>query len=103
VRFEADLDLDHVRSCDCSMCRRRGGLLHRVADADMRVLTPLDDLTLYQWHTRNAKDYFCPTCGIQPFRRPRNAPEQWSVNVRCLDGVDLSAIPVQHLQGSRLP
>jgi hypothetical protein len=85
------------------MCRRRGGLLHRVDDADMRVLTPLDDLTLYQWHTRTAKDYFCPTCGIQPFRRPRTAPEQWSVNVRCLDGVDLSAIPVKHMQSSRLP
>ena len=102
VRFEADLNLDHVRSCDCSMCRRRGGLLHRVEDSDLRLLTPLDDLTLYQWHTRTAKDYFCPTCGIQPFRRPRTAPEQWSINVRCLDDVDLSAIPVRYLQSSRL-
>jgi len=102
VRFEADLDLDHVRSCDCSLCRRRGALLHRVEDADIRVLTPLEDLSLYQWHTKTAKDYFCPICGILPFRRPRTAPQQWSVNVRCLDGVDLLAIPVQHLHGSRL-
>jgi hypothetical protein len=84
------------------MCRLCGGLLHREADADMRVLTPLDHLTHYQWHSRTAKDYICPTRGIQPFRRPRTAAEQWSVNVRCLDGVDLSPIPVKHLQGSRL-
>ncbi len=23
IRFEADLDLDHVRMCDCSICSKR--------------------------------------------------------------------------------
>ena len=101
VRFEVDLNLDHVRSCDCSICRRRGALVHRLEEEDFRLLTPLEDLTLYQW-IKTAKDYFCPTCGILPFRRPRLAPHLWSVNVRCLEGVDLAAIPVEHLQGSRL-
>jgi hypothetical protein len=27
----------------------------------------------------------------------------WSVNVRCLEGVDVDAIPVQRVHGSRLP
>jgi hypothetical protein len=102
VRFEVDADLDHVRMCDCSMCRRRGALLHRVGNDDLRLLTPLGDLSVYQWHTKVAKDYFCPQCGIQPFRRPRTAPDQWSVNVRCLDGVDLEAIPRVETHGSRL-
>lgn len=102
VKFEVDADIDHVRACDCSICRRRGALLHRVEERDLRVLTPLEDLSLYQWNTRTAKDYFCPTCGILPFRRPRTAPEKWSVNVRCLEGVDLSAIPVKHVHGSKL-
>ena len=102
TQFEVDADLDHVRSCDCSLCRRRGTLLHRVEAADLRLLTPLEDLTLYQWHTKTAKDYFCPICGMLPFRRPRTAPHLWSVNVRCLEGVDLAAIPVEHLRGSLL-
>jgi hypothetical protein len=102
VQFEVDADLDHVRVCDCSICRKRGALLHRVDEDQFRLKTPLEDLTLYQFHTRTARDYFCPTCGILSFRRPRTAPEQWSINVRCLDGVDLDAIPVKKVFGSRL-
>jgi hypothetical protein len=113
LRFEVDLDLDHVRACDCSICRRRGALIHRVDEARLRLLTPPEDLALYQWHTRTAKDYFCPTCGILPFRRPRQrTPEEaargvpefsgWAINVRCLDGVDLDAVPVKCVYGSRL-
>ena len=102
VRFEVDTDLDHVRRCDCTICRKRGTLTHRVDESAFRLLTPLDKLSLYQWHTKTAKDYFCPTCGVLPFRRPRTAPHLWGINVRCLDGVDLSTIPVQDVHGSRL-
>ena len=113
VRFEVDLDLDHVRVCDCSICRKRGALNHRVEESQLRLLTPLSDLTLYQWHTRTAEDYFCPTCGILPFRRPRHrTPEEiaagmsafsgWAINVRCLEDVDLDAIPVKRVFGSKL-
>jgi hypothetical protein len=115
VRFEVDAELDHVRSCDCSICRKRGALIHRVPREALRLLTPtLAQLTLYQWHTRTAEDYFCPRCGILPFRRPRHRTSQetasgqpdfsgWGVNVRCLEGVDLDAIPVKRIFGSRLP
>lgn len=102
VKFEVDMDLDHVRVCDCTLCRKRGALNHRVGDSDLRISTSLDELTLYRWHTRTARDYFCPTCGILPFRRPRTAPEVWTVNVRCLEGVDLDSIPIDHVYGSKL-
>ncbi len=114
VRFEVDIDLDHVRVCDCSICRKRGALIHRVDEQHVRLLTPLEDMTLYQWHTRTAEDYFCPTCGILPFRRPRDrTPDEilagaapfrgWSVNVRCLEDVELVTIPIRPVFGSRLP
>lgn len=103
VRFEIDAELDHVRVCDCSICRRRGALLHRVEPENFRLETPLEAMSLYTFHTHTARDYFCPKCGILPFRRPRTAPGVWSVNVRCLENVDLDAIPVQRLQGGRLP
>ena len=102
VKFVVNANLDHVRVCDCSICRRRGALNHRVAESDLQILTPLDELTLYQWNTRTAKDYFCPTCGISPFRRPRTAPEKWTVNVRCIEGIDPEAIPKKYVHGSQL-
>ena len=115
VRFEVDAELDHVRSCDCSICRKRGALIHRVPAERFRLLAPrLEELTLYQWLTRTAEDYFCPVCGILSFRRPRHrTPEEiaegmpeftgWGINVRCLEGGDLDAIPVKRIYGSKLP
>lgn len=112
-RFEIDADINHVRVCDCSVCSRRGALIFRVAEEQFRLLTPLSALTLYEWHTRTAKDYFCPVCGILPFRRP-SAPtaeelEQgvqpftgWAVNVRCLEGVNPDGLALKHIYGSRL-
>jgi len=102
IQFEVDADLDHVRVCDCSICRRRGALIHRVEENCLRLLTPMEGMSLYQWHTRTARDYFCPDCGILPFRRPRTATGMWGVNVRCLEGVDLNAIPIKYVHGSRL-
>jgi|SRR5450830_425608 len=112
-RFEVDTDLDHVRSCNCSVCRRRGALIHRVPKSALRLLTPLVNLTVYEWHSRTAKDYFCPHCGIMPFRIPsaltpeelaagRQPFEGWAVNARCLEGIDLSDVPVELVNGADL-
>ena len=113
VQFEIDADIDHLRSCDCSICRRRGALNFRIPKSQLRMLTPMEDLALYQWGSMTAEDYFCPTCGILPFRRPSDPTPQelregvkpfdgWAVNVRCLEGVDLESLPVRPIFGSRM-
>ena len=113
VRFEVEAEIDHVRVCDCSICRRRGALNFRVPRENLQLLTAWDDLVLYQWGSRTARDYFCPTCGILPFRRPADPTpaelregaqpfDGWAINIRCLEGVDLDAFPVKRIEGSRL-
>ena len=108
-----DAEIDHVRVCDCSICHRRGALIFRVPKDALRLLGPWEDLSLYEWGTKTAKDYFCPVCGILPFRRPGDpAPHElkegvvpfdgWAVNVRCLDGVDVDALPIKKIHGSRI-
>ncbi len=75
--------------------------------------TPMEALSLYQWGTRTGADYFCPTCGILPFRKPSAlTPEEvlegkipfegWAVNARCLGGVVLSGVPVVRVYGAKL-
>jgi len=39
VRFEVEAQIDHVRSCDCSVCTKRGALNHRVPKDNLRLLT----------------------------------------------------------------
>ncbi|MBT4160024.1 MAG: GFA family protein [Gammaproteobacteria bacterium] len=103
VSFEIDADIDHARVCDCTVCRKRGALNFRIHEDDFRPLTPLNEMTLYQWHTKTAKDYFCPHCGILPFRQPRTGDSSiWTINLRCLEGVDLDTLPIEHVYGSRL-
>lgn len=113
VRFEVTAEIDHVRVCDCSICRKRGALNYRVPRENLQVLRGWDNLTLYEWGTRTAKDYFCRTCGILPFRRPSDPTPQelregvlpfdgWAVNVRCLDGVDYELLPTRWIFGSKI-
>lgn len=114
-RFEVSADIDHVRVCDCSICHKRGALNFRVPNDDVRLITPLSELTLYQWGTMTAEDYFCPVCGILPLRRPRfrdsseaadksSAPfDGWAVNTRCLEGFDVESVRKTAIHGSRLP
>ncbi|MGX9351046.1 GFA family protein [Shimia sp. W99] len=113
VRFRVEADIDHVRVCDCSICHQRGALIYRVPDAALTLLTPLSELSLYEWGSRTAKDYFCPRCGILPFRRPSAPTRQeqaegvqpfdgWAINTRCLQGFDPSTVPVRPIHGSRI-
>lgn len=114
TRFEISADPDHVRICDCSICHQRGALIIRIDAAQFRLLTPLDDMALYEWGSGTAKDYFCKTCGILPFRRPRAATQEelaqgvpafdgWAINGRCIKGLDIAALPVRQIHGKHLP
>jgi hypothetical protein len=102
VTFEVTTLLPAVR-CDCSLCRRRGALMSPpVARADLRILSGEDALTLYRFNTRVARHYFCKTCGIYPFHQTRKNPDQWRVNLGCLDGVDLYGLPFDVANGASL-
>jgi len=113
VRFEIDADIDHVRVCNCSICSRRGALIYRVPADALRLLTPLSGLSVYRWGSQTAADYFCPVCGILPFRKPSRLTQEertagilpfdgWAVNTRCLEDFDPSSVPARSIDGSRL-
>jgi hypothetical protein len=47
-----------------------------------------------------AKHYSCRHCGVHPFSRPRLDPSRWAVNVRCIDGLDVTSLRVMHFDGA---
>ena len=99
VRFRVRLSngLHSARRCTCSYCRMRGAVAVS-ADLDgLEILEGEDALTLYQFNTRVAKHYFCSICGIYTFHQRRSSPDQYGVNVACIEGMspfDFPEVPV---------
>ena len=100
VRFELRGPVTRAMRCTCSICSRVGAIWHRSDEAGVRLVSGEDQLALYQFGTRTAKHYFCRNCGVHPLTRPRLDPTVWVVNLRCVDGVDLEALPVSVFDGA---
>jgi hypothetical protein len=54
---------------------------------DLTVTKGADAISLYQFNTGTAKHYFCSKCGIYTHHRRRSNPNQYGVNVACLEGL----------------
>ncbi len=50
------------------------------------------------------KHRFCQTCGIHPYGEGTdpNGNRMAAINIRCLEGIDLESVPVQHFDGRSL-
>lgn len=99
VKFSVKLSngLDTVRRCNCSFCEMRGAVAVSAPLSGIKVTEGKDKLTEYRFGTKEAVHFFCSICGIYTFHQRRSNPEQYGVNVACLEGIspfDFSAVPV---------
>jgi hypothetical protein len=101
IAFEVEGEVDGAMACNCSMCSRKGSLLWFVPRDDFRLLTPETDLGTYTFNKHVIQHRFCKTCGIHPFGEGThpNGNRMAAVNIRCLEGIDLDAVPVEHVDG----
>jgi hypothetical protein len=103
IAFEVEGELKEVADCNCSICSRMGSLLWFVPRSALRLLTPEANLATYTFGTGTIKHYFCPKCGIHPFGEGSHEGHPMAaINVRCLEGVDVSSLPVKHFDGKSL-
>lgn len=99
VRFSLRLKdgLRTARRCNCSYCRMRGAVAVSANLDDIQVTHGSEALTLYTFNTGEAKHYFCSKCGIYTFHQRRSSPDQYGVNVACIEGMspfDFAEVPV---------
>lgn len=99
VRFTVKLTdgLRTARRCTCSYCRMRGAVAVSANLDGIAITAGEDVLTLYQFNTNTAKHYFCSRCGIYTHHQRRSNPNQYGVNVACLEGLspfDFHELPV---------
>lgn len=101
IAFEVDGEIDSGLACNCSLCGRRGSLLWFVPKSGFRLNTPESDASTYTFNKHVIKHRFCSKCGIHPFGEgidPKGNAIA-AINLRCIDGLDLAAIPVNHFDG----
>ena len=101
VKFEAEGDITSAMSCNCSICQRKGSLMWFVPRSALRLLTPEEDLSTYLFNKHRIKHHFCATCGIHPYGEALapSGEAMAAINLRCIEGIDLQAIPVTHYDG----
>ena len=100
VRFRVRVTRHEAIDCNCSICQKKGFLHLIVPPEDFTLLSGADRLTTYTFNTGTAKHLFCQSCGIHAFYRPRSHPNDFDVNVRCLDGNVLSKFQVTAFDGT---
>ena len=101
VAFEVEGEIAGGMACNCSMCQRKGSLLWFVPRTALRVTTGEDAMATYTFNQHVVRHRFCPTCGIHPFGEGigPDGTAMAAINLRCLEGIDLDAVPVTHYDG----
>lgn len=105
IAFEVEGTIDGALACNCSICRRKGSLLWFVPRSALRLLTPEADASAYTFNRHAIRHVFCPVCGMHPYGEgtdPSTGQAMAAINLRCVDDVDLDALPVHHFDGRAL-
>jgi hypothetical protein len=101
VAFEVEGTIESALACNCSICQRKGSLLWFVPRDKLRLTTPESNLRTYTFNKHVIKHRFCANCGMHPFGEgvaPKGNATA-AINIRCLEGIDLESIPVNHFDG----
>ena len=89
IKFKVKLSdgFNTIRRCTCSICRMRGAIAVSAELSGLEIIEGQDVLSEYRFNTGQAKHFFCSKCGIYTFHQRRSNPNQYGINVSCLEGV----------------
>ncbi|MFZ6760127.1 GFA family protein [Undibacterium sp. Ji50W] len=104
IAFEVEGEIGSALACNCSICQRKGSLLWFVPRDHFHLMTPEDAASTYDFNKHVIHHKFCPTCGMHPYAEgvDPKGNRVAAVNIRCLEDIDLAAIPVHHYDGRAL-
>lgn len=104
VRYEVEADLAQTFTCNCSYCEVKGFIMAFVPATNFTLLSGEDMLTEYRFNKKKIAHLFCKVCGVQSFGRgtDQSGNATIMINVRCLQGVDLSTLQSGTFDGKNM-
>ncbi|MCG6964260.1 MAG: GFA family protein [Acidobacteria bacterium] len=102
VTFSLDVEPAWLTECNCSICRRIGGLWAYGTAAEIHVTRPDDGTIAYVWGDKSLAFHACKVCGCtthwESLDRSPNA--RMAVNLRMANPADIAHIPVRCFDGA---
>jgi hypothetical protein len=104
ISFDVEGKIEGAMACNCSICARKGVLMWFVPLDQLQLQTPASALSTYTFNKHVIQHHFCATCGIHPFGEgvDPQGNKMAAINLRCIENIDLDAIPVKHFDGRAL-
>lgn len=104
VRIEFVGTIDSALECNCSICAKKGSLLWFVPRDAMRVTSDKTHIGTYTFNKHVIHHHFCTHCGIHPYAEGKDPQgnRMAAINLRCVDDLDLSKVPVKQFNGKAL-
>ena len=104
--FNHDEKITSGLRCNCSICIRKGAVMTDfVIPPEELEITHKEESSLgvYEFDTKVAHHYFCKQCGIYTFNQTSRFPDQYRVNLGCIEGIDPLVLDVTVFDGKSLP
>lgn len=101
IAFEVEGSFTQAIDCNCSLCRRRGGLLAFAPRSSLKLKSPVENLSTYRFNRHIIAHHFCSTCGIAPFGEGegKDGEKAAAINLRCLPDFDLESVEIIKFDG----
>ena len=105
IKFNfAGPEINEGLRCNCSICKRKGATMtaFTLEPEAISITSKQGALQMYEFGTCIAKHYFCKTCGIYPFHQSMSKPNQYRVNIGCINGIDSSNLEFKVFDGAKI-
>ncbi|MDX3926798.1 MAG: GFA family protein [Shinella sp.] len=101
VAFTVEGEFTSAMDCNCSMCRRRGGLLAFVPRESLTVTVPEDNVSTYRFNRHVISHHFCANCGIAPYGEGVDGKgnRMAAINLRCIPEIELDGLAITRVDG----
>ncbi len=103
LHYSCNTAPEQVMTCNCSICRRKGAVLHFVSPDQVHLSADPSALGTYRFNNHIIAHHFCRICGIAPWAtgtRP-DGGRSIAINLRSSD-LDFAALPVHAFDGAAI-